>query len=578
MVGFASPFDHADGQSRDVILEAIRTWASENLLTWSGSWQTFFNGWITAVDAYISANATQGIQGIPGPNNIPADTFIGGQVNTAGSATQIALDGRYERGTLKTVYVDPTGLDTNNGKTAGTAKRTLAGALSAMGANTRGTIRLGAGIIDAGAGVAWGAYTCNLIGLGVGTTIIQTTAQNGPALDFTGIVGYSMNGAEIGGFSILGDGVANPANKGIALSNLISANQFNMHDIQVRNTGGACFDFGIAEVCDFNRLYAFTPINASAGNVPYVMATGPFNGNRITGLQLYGLGSTANVGVSGALLIKENGTNAPEYNTLDSPLFEHLILPAGATVIALQGNANTISNIQPEDCSKVVGATGTSHVRLTPPVGMDSGGTLITGVIPGNDNISATWLDCGIDVRQSRNSVIGTKGYRGTNVKIAAGIGNTYTMIGGGVSSAVLPAVIDSSGLQTNVSIDQFNQLESMGKYSIQPAVNTAGPQFFDPAIPGNGGIEFGNSGSRLQQVGPTLYQTSDSITFRAIDLTMLGYADKTAGWLLHGALQLTAPGTSTSATAGAAAALPATPAGYLTVTIDGTARKIPYY
>lgn len=37
--------------------------------------------------------------------------------------------------------------------------------------------------------------------------------------------------------------------------------------------------------------------------------------------------------------------------------------------------------------------------------------------------------------------------------------------------------------------------------------------------------------------------------------------------------------GTTTSATAGGASALPATPAGYLSITLaDGTAAKVPYY
>lgn len=37
--------------------------------------------------------------------------------------------------------------------------------------------------------------------------------------------------------------------------------------------------------------------------------------------------------------------------------------------------------------------------------------------------------------------------------------------------------------------------------------------------------------------------------------------------------------GTTTSATAGAASALPATPAGYLTITLaNGTPAKVPYY
>lgn len=43
-------------------------------------------------------------------------------------------------------------------------------------------------------------------------------------------------------------------------------------------------------------------------------------------------------------------------------------------------------------------------------------------------------------------------------------------------------------------------------------------------------------------------------------------------------ALPLTGQVTATSATGGAATALPAEPVGYLTLTINGVAAKIPYY
>lgn len=157
MVGFASPFDHADGQNRDIILESIRAWASQNLLTWSSTWQTFFTGWIANVDAYISSNSVTGfswrttstpinsagnttvvinpgnaplrigdlvadqttntnygvitalidstdavvtyigyLHGIAGPTSVPADTAVGGFIGSAGSFTQIAGDKRYK--------------------------------------------------------------------------------------------------------------------------------------------------------------------------------------------------------------------------------------------------------------------------------------------------------------------------------------------------------------------------------------------------------------------------------------------------------------------------------------------------
>ena len=94
MVGFASPFDHADGQNRDIILESIRAWASQNLLTWSGSWQTFFTGWIANVDNYLTANAIQGPVGPAGPNSVPVDTFIASLITAATSQTKTAIMAR----------------------------------------------------------------------------------------------------------------------------------------------------------------------------------------------------------------------------------------------------------------------------------------------------------------------------------------------------------------------------------------------------------------------------------------------------------------------------------------------------
>lgn len=86
MVGFASPFGHADGQNRDLILEAIRTWASVNLVTWSAAWQAFFLQWISDVGNYVSANA----------NLVPTDVALAGFIANA-SATQLAGDLRYAR-------------------------------------------------------------------------------------------------------------------------------------------------------------------------------------------------------------------------------------------------------------------------------------------------------------------------------------------------------------------------------------------------------------------------------------------------------------------------------------------------
>jgi len=71
MVGEASPFDHVDGQNRDLILESIRSWVRHQLRAWTTAWQEYLvywlqlvedwlNGFITAADAYITEHAIAG--------------------------------------------------------------------------------------------------------------------------------------------------------------------------------------------------------------------------------------------------------------------------------------------------------------------------------------------------------------------------------------------------------------------------------------------------------------------------------------------------------------------------------------
>jgi hypothetical protein len=71
MVGEASPFDHVDGQNRDLILESIRAWIRGVLLVWTTAWQRYLvywlalveawlEGFITAADAYITEYAVAG--------------------------------------------------------------------------------------------------------------------------------------------------------------------------------------------------------------------------------------------------------------------------------------------------------------------------------------------------------------------------------------------------------------------------------------------------------------------------------------------------------------------------------------
>jgi len=343
------------------------------------------------------------------------------------------------------IYVAVSGNDSFDGLTMGTAKATLAGAVAAIGTSS-GRIVMGTGNIPGGSGVVFPAgFKASVVGQGQSETTVVMTAQSGPALDFRS-VGYSFDGSEVGDFGILGDGVANSANKGIAFSPTTSNSKLFVHDIIVSNTGGPCFDFGNLELCDLTRLYAKEPVSAAASNIAYVTATGAFNGNTIDGLQLYGVSSGANVGASGAVIIKDNGSTAPHDNHFRTAKTENLHLASGATIFAIAGNTNIISDTEFFDWQKVSGATGTSYIRFTVPGGgVNTGGNVVLGVIPGKGT-GATDLDMGIDMRQSGNRVIGTKGYRGTNVIIASGITGIDVDLGGAVSGATDPAVIDNSG------------------------------------------------------------------------------------------------------------------------------------
>ena len=71
MVGEASPFDHVDGQNRDLVLESIRSWVRNQLRGWTTAWQdyliywlalvtTWINGFNTAAEAYITEYAIAG--------------------------------------------------------------------------------------------------------------------------------------------------------------------------------------------------------------------------------------------------------------------------------------------------------------------------------------------------------------------------------------------------------------------------------------------------------------------------------------------------------------------------------------
>jgi len=510
------------------------------------------------------------------------DSTIAGYVG-ATSATKTALDAGYARA----AYFDAEKYKTGANTDLQAIQAACAAATSAGQANM---VRLSARAWDVGNGLSLSGYTCGLIGVaagysgGVGAaptgTVLHASTQTGAVLDFTGwVVPDSFRGrVEFGLFSLQGSNVADATKTNIGMRNALAAlASVYIHDIVISETGGPCVDMLDLYLSDFARITAITPVSAKANDVPYMIFRG-CNGNRFDGLGFRSMTASADTGASGALVVTADAVNHSESNEWIAPWFEYLHLPTNGSFISSAAVTQNWRGVYFVDCSKEVGATGTSFVTFAPSLYGDSGGNLWDGVVPGKDGSSTTSPDAGITVTQSRNLIMGVKGYKGTNVVIASGVTNTYTMLGGGVSGATDLAVVDNSGNITNVTLDNFNQFYAMGGYSQQKG-SVPGPQFFNPATPANGGVEVGQSGVSFQAVGVSGYLTTDSLIFRTVGLTQMGQADKFAGWQLNGAIEFVSPVTQTTApAAGAAAALPATPAGYVTITIAGTARLLPYY
>jgi len=442
----------------------------------------------------------------------------------------------YDAGVARTIYVGPGGSDTSPGLTASKPKATLAGALTAIGIGNLGTVRLLPGVIPAGSGVSLSGYACEIIGSG-DASVITATAQTGPVLNFSG---YASPAAakfrrRIGNFRVQGDGTAGIAKKGVYLG-LLGASPGGLHfyDISVDSTGGPGFDFGAAQLCDFSGIVVHTPVSAKANDVPYFAAAGACNGNRFYGLGLRSTVESADTGVSGGLAFTADATYAPEHNEFTGLWVEYLHPPTNGCLLSITGNNNLLDAVQFFDCSKETGATGTAHIRLLAPVGVQNyGGNEIRGVIPGNGGGTGVAIDLGVVVSQSCNRIVGVKGFQGANVVLNTGVGFTYVELGGSVSNgATAAAFTDNSGQTTNVLIDHIAQRMQFGLARIERDTLNEG-WLVSRADGGQPGITLRSS------TGPRWYSTtatgdthrSDTLEFQGLDATALGYVDKFAGW-----------------------------------------------
>lgn len=352
--------------------------------------------------------------------------------------------------------------------TGGTSRADVVATLDAAEAIGKWTVVVfPPAVYDLGAGLSLNGYSAQIRGHGSGMngstatgTVFHASSQAGPVLDFTGwIAPTNMVGrVEHSGFMIKGSGSADAtkANVGIRVG---SAASTKFRDISIRDTGGPCLKLqpptpGYAcYFCDFESIVLYTPVSAKANDVPYLHSI-EANGNRFRGIGFRSISSSADTGVSGAVVFEGSASYPSHDNLLDAWWFEFLHVPDTGTIVNLSANTNTIRDFQFFDINRESGATGTSYFRLLPSVVTDFGGNKITGLIPGDNNGGATSVQYGVDVRQSRNAIHGVKGYKGNNVLLASGVGYTSVNLHGAQSGATSAGWVDSSGQTTNHLVD----------------------------------------------------------------------------------------------------------------------------
>jgi hypothetical protein len=397
----------------------------------------------------------------------------------------------------------PPGINNHFGWAIHTGARTKAGVIAtldaaeAMGKGTIAYFPAGANY-DVETGLSLSGYSCQIRGAGAAMlnsttpagTVFHATSQSGPVLDFKGWLSPTDFSGKVrhGDFFVRGSGTADATKANVGLR-VDSCQSTTFSDIAIMDTGGAGLRItadvpGYAcYLCDFERFTIRTPVGAVANDVPYMHSI-EANGNRFRGFGFISRTAGADAGVSGAIVLEGSASYPSHDNKLDAFWFEFLHLSTNGCLVSVSGNGNIISDTQFFDSGRVSGATGTAYYRMLPSTVTDFGGNEIRGVIPGDNNGAATSIGVGVDVQQSGNAVVGTKGYRGNNVLIASGVNRTHVHLRGAYSNSNTLGWTNSSGTTTNHLIDAVSQIE------IRPSVwAIAGPATY--FVLGSRGTDF---------------------------------------------------------------------------------------
>jgi len=380
--------------------------------------------------------------------------------------------------------------------------------------------------------------SCGVQGMGQRTVLRGLSSLAGPVMDITGWTCPSgqVGCTPIGRFNIHGAGAADAtkARSGLKITNLTGV---DLHDIGIRDTGGpAIYWHGYGWEMAFRNIVASQPIGANANDVPYIDMRGWFNGIMFHNI---GLRCEVNHAVAGlsadgmvAWLIEDDGTITMHGSTFIGCWTENQRTPEGGSILRWAMNDCTIDLPEVFDSTATAAATtNTCILRLTGPVNgsiQDFGGNLVRGIVYGRTSEANRYAD-GVVLQQSRNAVVGVKGYNGRNVRITSGVQYCHVELSGmvaGVGGATTAAAVqDDSGNSDNVIIDWTRpHLRLRGLPLAQGAAlgtNQPGLQIGDTW----GAVQLGTGGVKIRNTSGNpgyAYLDSDLYTFRALDATTL--------------------------------------------------------
>jgi len=391
-----------------------------------------------------------------------------------------------------------------------------------------------AGHYNVGDGLSLSGFSSVLVGDGssyaaggtIRGTVLHATTATGPVLDLAGWVPPdSYRGVmEFGGFALRGSNVADAtrARKGL---NMTTAAAIAIRNILVLETGGAGVDFGGLQLSFAANITVITPVAAKANDVPYFQGGAACNGNRFVGLGVRSVVASDDTGASGAFLFDAGATTSVEQNLFLSCWVEYLHVPTNGCLFHLRGgNSNVLSDLRVWDSSKESGATGTAVVRLSPPTSGTApnyGGNLVRGMIPGR-GASATNIDYGVEILQSRNSVDGVKGNSGNNVRLASGVVGCSVRLHGAEADASTAAVVNDSGNVSNVVVDDYRLHNIYGDVIVDfpEAGGSRSLRVSRTSDSTIGAVKIGTAGAEWHTVagGGALYGRADSFYLRSLD------------------------------------------------------------